>query len=355
VLWLGGTRAVPGHTRDVGAMSKRDTITNNILALTHSRSFVKAVDGWFVKKLVTLSRQQQSCELCGTRFREGAVVEHRRSKATVLVGGTCLKTLQAHRFPKRFRFKAAKQHTLTTLRVHYRSYRSLVDAGNWLLWVRENAPPRLVQVASDLCIFGATTDLDQLRKLIRFHDKKRRFPRSALLTDPGALERRLQTRIPNYITIVQAQQFERQGAMTSPKEKLEIAASNYLEDHVLARISEDADLEQVWVQVGPLAQRAVTALAALDERAVRTGNKLLVPDHVAANWATPGEAPMFVWNASIGLGFVSRDDVFASPKANVWLWRSARYQRAIYSLDYWCGITDCEQDAVEQLEKLAFG
>ena len=64
---------------------------------------------------------------------------------------------------------------------------------------------------------------------------------------------------------------------------------------------------------------------------------------------------MFVWNASIGLGFVSRDDVFARPKANVWLWRSARYQRAIYSLDYWCGVADCELAAVVQLEALAFG
>jgi hypothetical protein len=113
---------------------------------------------------------------------------------------------------------------------------------------------------------------------------------------------------------------EREGTKTSPERKLEIAASNYLKGHVLARINEDADLEQVWAQVAPLAQRALTALAALDERAVRTGNKQLVADHVAANWPCPGEAPMFVWNANIGLGFVSRDDVFARPKANVWLW-----------------------------------
>lgn len=222
--------------------------------------------------------------------------------------------------------------------------------------MRENAPPRLVQVVSDLCIFGATADSDQLQKLIRFHDKQRRFPRSALLTDPGALERALQTRIPYYITIVQARQLERLGAeTTSPTEKLEIAASNYLKDNVLTRINEDADLAQVRAQVGALAQRALTALAALDERAARTGNKQLVADHVAANWPPPGEAPMFVWNANIGLGFVSRDDVFASPKANVWLWRSARYQRAIYSLDYWRGVTDCEQGDVVQLEELAFG
>ena len=335
-------------------MSKRDTIINNLLALTHSRSFVKAVDGWFVKKLVTLSKQQQACELCGTRFREGAVVEHRKSKSTVLVGGTCLKTLQAHRFPKRFKFKPAKQRTLATLRTHYLSYRSLIDPGNWLLWVRENAPPRLAQVASDLCIFGATADSDQLKKLVRFHDKTRRFPRNALLTEPETLGRALKTKIPSYLTIVQAQQLERQGAKaTSPRD---IAASNYMTDHVLARINEDADLEQVWAKVGPLAQRALTALAALDERAVRTGNKQLVADHVAANWHTSGEAPMFVWNASIGLGFVSRDDVFARPKANVWLWRSARYQARAFIkfLDYWRGITDCELDVVVQLEKLAF-
>ncbi len=50
------------------------------------------------------------------------------------------------------------------------------------------------------------------------------------------------------------------------------------------RFNEDADLAQVWAQVGPLAQRALTAIAALDERAVRTGNKQLVADHVAAKW-----------------------------------------------------------------------
>jgi hypothetical protein len=64
---------------------------------------------------------------------------------------------------------------------------------------------------------------------------------------------------------------------------------------------------------------------------------------------------MFVWNANIGLGFVSRDDVLAPLKANVWLWRSARYQRALYNLNYWRGVTECEQAAVAQLEELAFG
>jgi len=50
---------------------------------------------------------------------------------------------------------------------------------------------------------------------------------------------------------------EKQGAKTtSPKEKLEIAASNYLENHVLTRIHEDADLAQVWAQVGDRSHNA---------------------------------------------------------------------------------------------------
>ena len=114
-------------------------------------------------------------------------------------------------------------------------------------------------------------------------------------------------------------------------------------------------MEEVWSQLGPLARRALTALAALDERAFKGGNKQLVADFVAAKWPTAGEAPMFVWNARIGLGFVSRDDAFAPPKANVWLWRSAKYQLATYNLRYWRGVIDSDLSAVLQLEKLAFG
>src|SRR5262249_34151273 len=157
-------------------------ITNNLLALTRCRSFAKAVDGWSVQRLVNLSNvEQQSCELCGTRFREGALVVHRRSKATVLVGGTCLKTLQEHRFPKRFRFKEAKRFTLEMIRSHYGA---LVDPGNWLLWIRRNAPKRLAQAAADLYAFGVALEHEQLAALIRFHDSRRLFPRNALLPEP---------------------------------------------------------------------------------------------------------------------------------------------------------------------------
>jgi hypothetical protein len=81
-------------------MSKHDVITDNLIALTRARSFDTAVSGWTVKRLVALrDRKMQSCELCGTRFKRGAVIVHQRSGGTILVGGTCLQTIQRRRFP----------------------------------------------------------------------------------------------------------------------------------------------------------------------------------------------------------------------------------------------------------------
>lgn len=331
-------------------MSKHDTITDNLIGLTRSRSFEKAVDGWSVRKLVTLSKlQQQACELCGTRFRDGAVVVHRRSKATVVVGGTCLKTLQAQRFPRRFKFREAKQFTFTTLRTHYGP---LVDPGNWLLWIRNHAPARLVQAAADVYTFGSVVNSKDLQQLIRFHDNKRLFPRNALLADPRALENALGLKIAKYITINQARKFVKKS--TPSAEHVESKAAAYMKTYVRPRVRDDVDLTALWRQLEPLERRAVAALAALNARAA-VDDAPLVPQQVADTWPHHGYAPMFVWNPKIGLGFVARDDVFEPPKAYVWLWRSGRYTRAIYNLDYWRGVIGCAIQAVVLLEELAFG
>lgn len=332
-------------------MSKHDTITDNLLALSRSRSFDNAVKGWSVKKIVQLpKRQQQACELCGTRFRDGALVEHRRSKAIIVVGGTCLRTLQAQRFPARFKFKEAQQFTNLTLRTHYRS---LIDPGNWLLWVRRNAPARLMQIAADLYILGTAVDSDQLEKLIRYHDKTRLFPRTALLSDPRILEKELGIKIDKYITIAQARHMAKKGQSAFATGMLNAAASEYMKKYVLPYVNEDPDRASLWRRLGSLEKRAVAALAALDDSVART-NEPLVPNEVAANFPRPGDAPMFVWNAKVGLGYVSEEDFYEPSKASVWLWRSGRYNRAVYNIDYWRGVRECSPESVEQLEGIAF-
>lgn len=336
----------------IGAMSKHDIIADNLMALTRSRSFERALDGWSVKKLVALSKvQQQACELCGTRFRDGAIVVHRTSSATVVVGGTCLRTLQEHRFPSPQKLGKARQFTLAALRSRYGD---LVDPGNWLLWVRRHAPPRLAQPAADFYLFGAVLDSAQLHELIRFHDSKRLFPRNALLSDAGTVERALGIKIPKFITIAQARRFLKAVQRLHSTTMMRRASAEYMKKHVVPRVREDPDLEPLWRDLGPLARRAGAAFAALD--GFRAGTEApLVDEVIASKWPRPGTPPMFVWNHSIGLGFVAKDDVFDPPKAYVWLWRSGRYRKAIYSLAYWRGVVDASGDAVGQLEVLAFG
>jgi hypothetical protein len=48
-------------------MSKHDTFKNNLLALTRSRSLEKAVDGWLVKKNVTLAARILVASCCLAR------------------------------------------------------------------------------------------------------------------------------------------------------------------------------------------------------------------------------------------------------------------------------------------------
>jgi len=332
-------------------MSKHDTITDNLLALTRSRSFRKAVEGWSVSKLVTLSPQRaQACELCGTRFRTGAVVVHERSKATIVVGGTCLKTLQAHRFPQRFKFKQARHFTIATLTTHYGP---LVDPGNWLLWIRGNAPRRLVQAAADLAMFGTVLHSDELGQLIKFHDNRRLFPRDVLLADPRTLEKALGISIPRHLTITKARQLLKKGSSTASARRHQVGLAAYMNSHVLPRVKDDPDLANLWPRLTPLDRRAVAALVALDGCAA-ANNTALMPPAMADRWPPPGRAPMFVWNPKTGLGFVAKDDVFDPPKAYVWLWRSGRYQKAIFNLDYWRGAVGCPPESVEQVEKLAF-
>lgn len=68
-------------------MSKHDLIATNLEALTNTRSFGNAVRGWTVKRMIMLgSGPAQACELCGTRFRNGARIEHQKTDATIVVG-----------------------------------------------------------------------------------------------------------------------------------------------------------------------------------------------------------------------------------------------------------------------------
>lgn len=332
-------------------MSKHDVITDNLTALTKTSSFEKAAKGWAVQRLVKLLRPDvQSCELCGTQFRIGAKVRHQKSRATILVGGTCLKTLLRHRFPARFKFHQAKELTLNALR---RRYGSLIDPGNWIKWIIENAPRRLAQPAMDLRTFGVVLYPSELDALIRFHDRKRLFARDALLKDVQLLETLLDMDIPSHITMDQADRFERKAASKPAPVRAAAHSVEYAKRLVRPSLDANPALRMLWRELPSLERRAITALAALDKRANKEGSNLCTDD-VASDWHLPLAGPMVVWNARVGLGFVSREDAVDGHKARVWMWRSRRCSRKIYDLQYWRGVAGCSIEAVQILEELAF-
>jgi hypothetical protein len=332
-------------------MSKRDVIEDNLVAFARSNSFDKAVRGWVVNRIVALPfRKRQSCELCGTRFREGAVVHHQKAGATILVGGTCLKTLQRHRFPPRFKFKSAKELTVSTLRRHYDT---LVHPGNWIKWIVENAPRRLAEPAADLRSFGVVLTGRELDALIRFHDSRRLFPRSALLVNTRSIERILHIKIPSYITLDYARKIQRKVEPLLPT-PLIVPSRDYPKHIVQPFMTAFPESKRMWDGWTPLEKKALDALALLDKGAAKEETDLC-PEAIAATWPLPQDTgPMVVWNAKVGLGFVGADDIIDGHKAYVWLRRFRQYQRTVYDLQFWRRVVGCSPEAVMVIEGLSY-
>ena len=334
-------------------MSKHDVIIDNLAALTKCSSFERGIVGWSVTKLIALgAHQRQSCELCGTHFRKGAIVKHSRSGSRIVVGGTCLTTLQRQRFPPRFRIQKAKQATMDILRQHYRR---VVHPGTWIQWVIEHAPKRLAQPVADLRSFGLVVNSKELEALIRFHDKTRLFPRRALIEDWRFIESVLSIKIPPHITFLYAlHTLEKFGATArDPELRLRIESQQYMKREVLPFVHRYSDLTTLWRSLQPHEKRGFVALAALDGRASKQ-NVALCSDELTEMWPAPGIPPLFTWNNKIGLGFVGPADRLDGEKSHVWLWRSGRYRRGVYDLRYWRGISGCSMAAVHLIEELAF-
>jgi hypothetical protein len=258
--------------------------------------------------------------------------------------------LRSH-FPPKFKVSEYKERTFAALR---KAYGNLIDPGNWTRWLVEHAPKRLAQPVAELISFGTVLSDRELEALIRFHDSKRLFRRTALLPSARALEKALGRQIPPYITVDQARRIETAFASKPARIQVPIVARDYATRVLRPAVSSDSELKSLLESLTPLEQRAVSGLAALDERAARDGTPLCSAE-VAALWPAPRNGPMFVWNPKIGLGFVGPDDHVGNDKAHVWLWRSSHYQKCVYSMQYWLGIVGCSENAVQAIEEDAFG
>jgi hypothetical protein len=200
--------------------------------------------------------------------------------------------------------------------------------------------------------FGALPSRKELDKLIQFHDKKRRFRRTALLPDARTLEAILRIKIPYEITIEQARKIQARFERKPTRVRVPAKARTYTAQ-ILPSIKGDPDLNSLWATLTQTEKRAVAAISALDERAAREESVLCSPA-LAADWPNVRRGPMFIWNPKVGLGFVGTEDHGDDHKAHVWLWRSRKYGENPYDLQFWRGIAGCSAESVELIENLAF-
>jgi hypothetical protein len=232
-------------------------------------------------------------------------------------------------------------------------YGDLTDPGNWFKWLLNNAPRRLAPLLADLRVFGALPSRKELDELIQFHDKKRRFKHAALLPNARALEVILRIKIPYEITIEQARKIQARFERKPNRLRVPAIAQTYAARSLQPSIKADPDLNSLWPTLTQTEKRAVTALAALDERAAREDSVLCSPEITAA-WPGARSDPMFVWHPKVGLGFVGAEDRVDDHKAHVWMWRSRKYGENSYDLKFWRGVVGCSAESVDMIENLAF-
>jgi hypothetical protein len=334
-------------------MSKRDTFIRNILTLTACRTADRAMEGWSVHHLIDKPPGDPAviCELCGTRFYNGAVMVYPAKKATISVGGDCVRSILTKSFPDRGHQRISTTDLYRRIGTHYRD---IVDPGNWIKWVVENAPQRLANQAAMLQYFERLEE-DDLTKLIRFHDNTRKYPRHALIPDCEAFAHVVA--IPKYLTIAQYKKLQRIMAAKSGVEKvIRWRAADYRET-VKSEIKPDEDLWKAWRNLTPKGKRCLTALCKLSD-ADANSDSALCSNKLAENWSrvvwnSPKTA--FVWSRTLGVGLVVDEDWEGNNHAFVWLWREDKFGDNKYDLSYWREITTDSESALVELEKLAFG
>jgi hypothetical protein len=331
-------------------MGKRDTFVTNIKSLTRCNSLRRALQGWTVIRLVHLPRHsaQASCELCGTPFRNGALLVHKANGRTrIAVGGTCLATIQEARFADKRLIKRRKHQVVALLK---RRYGNVVDPGAWIAWIVENAPPRLAQIVADLQCFDMVEKDSDLRKLIAFHDKTRLYPAAALipaLANIGPLDV-----VPAHLTLEQARRLVKSISTERLSAVTVAASSRFFESDFLPRIDADPACVATWRNLPPECRRMVLALARITDR-LASGEDL-TPLCEVLPLSFPVRTPTFIWHKSLGLGYLDEDEqTLVWPGAKrLWLWGDADYRK--HDLHYWESAIPKSPTALLRAETAAF-
>lgn len=339
----------------IQGVGKRATFRKNIRAITGARTLTSALKEWTVARLIDLppTKPMASCELCGTHFRNGALMRHARQKATVTIGGTCVQIIRRAEFGALAKYRYRRQATWQVFQEHYKDSLTRITRGSWLTWMINNAPPRFGSLVVDLRQLGAVRSDADMQRLIRFHDTHRKYPAAALVDDLHAFARACMMPVPDYLTLEQARRLMKRANKGYSSEMIWERSEEYYRCKFRPFLRRSPQRGRAWGALDGQAQRAALALAALSDQ----GAELAFPSSLAEDFKAVtvlSSEPQFVWNKSIGLGFVSSPSHMGNGKARVWVWGQHRKVRPLYDLRFFRSVRPLDDLAVRQLEELAF-
>lgn len=336
-------------------MSKRDTFERNIKVLTGARSLGRAIEGWDIARNISLAKTgpRMSCELCGTAFREGAVIRRPATKTrkaiTVTVGGTCLDTILRGSFADRAVIGERRKQITSRIR---ETYGALVqDPGSWIRWIVEHVPTRLAPLAAQLRHLGMVPTDRELNRLIAFHDRHRQYPAKALL--PIADPAKCPFPIPAQLTIDAARAFYMNLPRGQWAMMLAQRANQFRAKEIDKSLAVDSGWRAAWNKLSEIEQRCVIALASLSD-AMHDPVSPGLTSTLAALAPLPSliVVPVFVWANTRGLGIIEELSDEASGVAEAWFWRGDNREQV--------GLLSCRsiaaysEDFALKLESIAF-
>lgn len=331
-------------------IGKRNTFQRNIISITGSETLTAALDDWTVLRVIDLLKSQpmSSCELCGTRFRRGALMRHTRHKATVTIGGTCAEIIRRKAFGSSTEYQTRRDETWNLFKKHYGD---IISQGAWITWLIRNAPPRLAPIVADLQFLGAVRSDEDLRALIRFHDATRLYPVSALISERQMLTRAGVAKIPRYLTLNEARRI--MNVLSTRSKVLNLRSQHFWRQHLRPFLSMTVDGKAAWRALSKEEQQTVTALAALSEEK-RIGSAASFFDQFTFVDSHP-HVPQFIWNPQFGLALIERHDYKYNGIAHVILWGCASKAKRTFALSYFRTPSSQSRSVVKALERLAFG
>jgi hypothetical protein len=336
-------------------MSKRDTFKRAIKGLTNTRSLKTAIRGWEFVHTISLPKSNAgaACELCGTRFWNGAFIRRPekggRKASAITVGGTCLETILRGSFADQKVVARRKAEVATRLQETYGEL--LGDAGNWVRWLIDHVPTRLKPLVAQLRYLGMVPTDAELNRLIAYHDAHRKYAAAALLPDLAVHDDDF---IPKTLTINEAKRFFKLLTSSQWDKLLARCSTKYIEEEIGAWRDYGDLVKDAWTHLdSPEEERAIVALTAISdyldwhdpERLAQVVTKL-------RSIPTPYIVPFFACTPSQGLAVVLDMSDEVPDEARAWIWQSGK--DVTVDLTACRGVSGIRPELVFELELMAF-